>query len=76
MVSQIKDMLADRREKLKYIQELKDRSESLGAREEERWQQVHPPLFVGDCSLVVRVLASFPLLLVAGEGGCVGRRDG
>lgn len=33
-------MLADRRDKLKYIQELTDRSESLGTREEERWQQV------------------------------------
>mmetsp|Transcript_21928 Transcript_21928/g.52035 ORF Transcript_21928/g.52035 Transcript_21928/m.52035 type:complete len:245 (+) Transcript_21928:57-791(+) len=36
----IKDMLADRRDKLKYIQELTDRSESLGTREEERWQQM------------------------------------
>mmetsp|Transcript_28401 Transcript_28401/g.44309 ORF Transcript_28401/g.44309 Transcript_28401/m.44309 type:complete len:109 (+) Transcript_28401:551-877(+) len=38
--SKIKEMLADRREKNRYISELQERADSLDAREEERWQQM------------------------------------
>ncbi len=38
--SQIKDMLVERKETLKYTQELQERADTLEAREEERYDQM------------------------------------